>query len=316
MNNYVIYGLEDYLIDKNINDIKNELEIIPEEIIKYNLDEENVSNAIIEASTISMFENKKFIICEGCKFLTGDNKKEINHDIDSLIKYLNNPFDDVVIIFVVRNEKLDERKKIVKEIKNLCKVIECKKIESYNLNNYIGNYIKEKGYKISNDNINLIIKKVGSDLSLLINEVDKLLLYKDNNMHIEKEDIDNLICNSLEDNVFSLTNAIMNKDKEEIFNVYNDLVKVGNDPSMLLVILANQYRLLLSVKLMKDLGYTDNEMVNTIKEHPYRIKLAKESFYSKKSLINIIKKLSDLDYKIKSGKIDRFLGFEIFLLNV
>ena len=316
MNNYLIYGTEEYLIDNHLNEIKKKNNIENDNIIKYNLDEVNVSDALLEASTVSLFQTNKLIICEGCRFLTGENKKEIEHDIDALLKYLKNPFDDVYLVFIVRNDKLDERKKVVKELKKMCKVFECKKIENYNLNTTLDEYIKSKGYKIKSSDISFIINKVGTDLSLLISEIDKLLIYKDNDKNITKEDIDNVICQSVENNIFALTNAIMDNNKSKIFSIYEDLIKSGEDPSKLLVMLSNQFRLLLQVKLMKENGYTDNEMVNTIKEHPYRIKLAKENFYSKKNLIDKIKKLAILDFNIKSGNIDRFLGFELFLLNI
>lgn len=316
MNNYLIFGLENYLIDKKIQELKEKCKIEEDNTIKFNLSDVNVSAAILEASTVSMFQNSKFIICDDCKFLTGEDKKNIEHDIDSLIKYLSNPFDDVYLIFIVRNEKLDERKKIVKEMKKMCNLVECKKIENNDLNNTLKNYITSKGYKISSNGISLLIKKVGLDLSLLISEIDKLLLYKDDNKNITIEDINDVVIENIENNIFALTNAIMNKDRDKIFNIYNDLIKSGEDPSKLLVMLANQFRLLLQVKLMASNGYKDNEMVSILKEHPYRIKLSKENTYSKKILIDKIKKLAELDYNIKSGVIDRYLGFELFLLNI
>lgn len=317
MNNiYLIYGNENYLIDKKINEIIDKNNIEKENIIKYNLNEVNVKDAIIEASTVSMFQTSKLVICEGCNFLTGENKKEINHDIDMLLNYINNPFDDVYLLFIVQKEKLDERKKIVKELKKLCTVCECMKVESYNLNNYLENYIKDKGYNIKTKDIELIISTAGVDLDNLISEIDKLLIYKDNDKNITSEDIKDLICTNIEDNVFSLTNAIMENNKTKTMKIYEDLTVMGEEPIKLIGMIANQFRLLLQVKLMVNNGYSDNEMISVLKEHPYRIKLAKNSVYSINKLKKNIKELSKLDYDIKSGKIDKNLGFELFLLNV
>lgn len=104
-NVYLIYGEEEYL--KKLNKIIGESGVTNDNIITYNLDEVDVENAIEEVCTVSMFDSNKVIICEKSSFLTGDNKKEINHGIDALIKYINNPFDDVYLIFIVRNAKLD-----------------------------------------------------------------------------------------------------------------------------------------------------------------------------------------------------------------
>lgn len=317
MNNvYLIYGNENYLIEKHLETIKKENNINIDNTIKLNLEEVPVQDALLEASTVSIFDTSKMIICDNCKFLTGEKKGNLNHDIDSLSKYLNNPFKDVCLIFIVRSEKLDERKKIVKEIKKLSKVFECTKIENYNLNNFISNYIKEKGYIISNKDVNLIIERAGLNLANLINEVDKLLIYKDDEKNITSIDIENLICKNIEDNIFALTNAIMENKKEKIINIYQDLTIMGEDPIKLISTLANQFRLLLQVNLMKRNSYSDNEMISILGEHPYRIKLAKCSNFNEKLLKEKIIKLAELDFKIKSGALDKNLGLELFLLDI
>ena len=316
MNNiYLIYGTENYLIKKELNKIIDSSNVVKDNIIRYNLDEVNVLDALDEASMVSMFDSKKVIICEGCSFLTGDNKKNIDHDLNALEKYINNPFDDVYLIFIVKNIKLDERKKIVKLLKKSSKVIECKRVESHDLNNYIYNYFKENNYNIEMNLVRLIIDKVKYDLSNIINECDKLMEYKNEDKNITKEDVENIIRENIEDNIFSLTNAILDKDTKKTIKIYKDLLLMGEEPIKLIVMVANQFRLILQVKLMLKNGYKQIEMASIIKEHPYRVKLALSSNYSEEELIKNIKKLYKLDSDIKTGIIDKNFGFELFLLS-
>lgn len=315
-NVYLIYGDEEFLIDKEIKNIINKFNSSIENVARYNLDESNVREAIEDVCTISMFETNKIVICEKCNFLTGENKKEVNHDIDSLIKYINNPFSDSVLIFVVRNPKLDERKKVVKELKKCSKVIECKTIENYNLNNYISNYFKTNNYEISQSDVKLIIDKVKYDLANIISECDKLMMYKDENKKITTKDIEDVVIDNIEDNIFSLTNAIMDKDIKRVINIYNDLLLMGEEPIKLIAMIANQFRLILQVKLMVKNGYKERDMASEIGEHPYRVKLASNARFTVKELITYIKKLQKLDYDIKSGNIDKNFGLEFFLLNI
>lgn len=315
-NIYLIYGDESYLINKELEKIVANSNVISDNIIKYNLDEVDVSLALDEASTISMFDSKKLIICEGCTFLTGENKKEINHDIESLIKYINNPFDDVYLVFIVQREKLDDRKKIVKELKKLSTVIECKRIENHNLNSYIETYFNKSGYYISRDSVIFMINKAGENLSNLINEADKLMIYKDTDKNISKEDIDKVVCKSIEDDIFKLTNAIMNKDKKNIVSIYKDLLLNGEEPIKLIILIANQLRLILQVKLMIRNGYKESEMASVIGEHPYRVKLAISSVFTIEELKKYLLELHDLDFNIKTGKIDKNFGLEMFLLSI
>lgn len=316
MNNiYLIYGNEEYLIKAELNKILDNLNVSNDNIIKYNLDESTIGDILLEVSTVSMFSDKKIVICENSNFLTSESKKEINDEIDSLTKYINNPFEDVYLIFIVKNEKLDERKKIVKDLKKVSKVLMCNRVDDHNLNNYVYNYFKDNGYDIDMSLVRLIKDKVKYDLSNIINECDKLMYYKDTNKKITKEDIENVITENIEDNVFSLTDAILNKDTNKKIKIYKDLLLMGEEPIKLIAMIANQFRLLLQVKLMVKNDYKQNEMATIIKEHPYRVKLALNSNYSINEITDNIKKLYKLDYDIKTGNIDKNFGLELYLLS-
>ena len=315
MNFYLLYGLEQYLIDENIKKIMDSNNLTNENIVRFNLDEDSIYSLIVEASTVSMFTDKKIIICNNSTFLTA-NKSLSEDELNELNNYIEHPFNDVYIVFIVNSEKLDQRKKITKEIVKISKVYDCNKIENYNLNSYINSYIKENGYNISSSLIDLIISKVGFELSNIIKELDKLFIYKDKDKTITKEDIEEVITNNLDNNIFNLTNAIVNKENSKIMKIYNDLIRVGEDPIKLLVTLSNQFRLILQVKLMRKSGYSEKEIVTVLKEHPYRIKLAMNTNYNIEDLKNILIKLSELDFDIVSGSIDKFFGIEMFLLNI
>ena len=207
MNLYLIYGLENYLIDEKINDIIKKSKVESENIISYDLNDDSIFSVLLEASTVGMFSDKKVLLVNNSNFLCA-NKSLSEQELDELNKYIENPFEDVTIVFIVREEKLDSRKKVTKTLSKVSKVYECNKIDNYNMNNYISNYIRDKGYSISSESVDLIISKVGYELSNIINELEKLFIYKDTNKKITKEDIDNVITKNIEKNIFELTNAI------------------------------------------------------------------------------------------------------------
>lgn len=313
MNNiYLIYGNEDYLINKNLTDILKEIDS-NDNISRYNLDTDSIESVLIDASTVSMFDDKKVLICDNANFLTGSDSLESD---TNLLRYLEHPFPEVYLIFIVRNEKLDERKKVTKALKKISKVIVCNKIENYDLNNYVYEYITSHGYKIDRKNIDIILKRSLYNLSIITNELEKLFIYKGNNKNITKEDLDKVISSNINDNIFDLTNMIVNKEKTRLIETYNNLIRMGEDPFKLMVTLSNQYRLILEVKLMVKNGYRDDEIISKLKEHPYRIKLAKNSFVSIEEAERKLEELSDLNFDSVTGKVDSNFGFEMFLLNL
>lgn len=311
---YLIYGLENYLIKKNLNKIIDDLGVTPDEIINMDMNIDSINNLLVEASTINMFSTKKLIICDNSYFLSSssDSKEEV----DELIKYIENAFPDVYIVFILREEKIDSRKKISKILSKEAKVYECSKIENYKLNNYVMDYIRDNGYSISSKNIDFLLSKTHFELSNIINEIDKLFIYKGNDKKITEEDIDKVITRNIETNIFELTNAIMNKNKKKIDEIYKDLMLSKEGPIKLIITLSNQFRLYLQVKLMRNNGYSEKEIVSILKEHPYRISLAMKNNFSIDELKNNLEKLSKLDLDIITGKVDEKLGFEMYLLNL
>ena len=313
MNNiFLIYGNEDYLINKNLNEILKSINS-NDNISRYNLDTDSIESVLIDASTVSMFDDKKVIICDNSTFLTSEGKLEND---ENFLRYIENAFKDVYLIFIVRNEKLDERKKIVKSLKKVSKVIVCDKIENYDLSNYVYEYIKENGFKIDRKDIETILKRSLYNLSIITNELNKLFVYKKDNKNITSEDIDKVITSNINDNIFDLTNMVVNGEKEKLIDTYNNLIRMGEDPFKLMVTLSNQYRLILEVKLMVKNGYKDDEIISKLKEHPYRIKLAKNSLVSIEESTKKLEQLADLNYNIVTGKVDSNFGFEMFLLNL
>ena len=67
---------------------------------------------------------------------------------------------------------------------------------------------------------------------------------------------------------------------------------------------------------MRQGGYSEKEIVTTLKEHPYRINLAMKSSFEIEDLKKKLVELSNLDYKIVTGEVDKFFGFEMFLLEI
>ena len=313
---YLIYGLENYLINENINKIIDELKINSEEIIKMDMSSSTINSLLVEASSVNMFSNRKLILCDNSSFLSSKDDINSKEDIEELIKYLDKPFEDVYLVFILREETIDSRKKISKLISSISKVYVCNKIENYNLNNYLMDYIRNKGYTISSRNIELLISKTSYELSVIMKELDKLFIYKNKDKKITEEDIENVITNNIETNIFDLTNAIINKEKSKIDKLYKELIRRKEDPLKLIITLSNQFRLYLQVKIMRNNGFSEKEIVSTLKEHPYRISLALKNDYSIEELKDNLEKLSKLDLDIVSGKVDKEFGFEMYLLNI
>lgn len=311
---YVLYGLEEYLIDKKIKQIINDNNIDEISIEKYNLFDTKIEQIVECASISDLFNDKKVIIANDAYIFTGTTKKStIEHNLDSLESYLNNINEKTILIFKIISEKLDERKKIVKLLKDVGQVLD------FNKENNIQNIVKSffDGFQISPKTILKFVNRVGNNLPLLESESEKLKVYKFDSKKIDEEDIE-IINKTIDMDIFNLIDNIVLKKKKEAITSYNEMVKCGEEPIKILIMLASQFRLMLQVKLLNKKGYLEKDMASTLNIHPYRIKLAlqKSRNFTEEELMNFMMNLADLDSKIKQSEIDKKLALELFILKI
>ena len=312
MNNvYLIYGNNYSLIKREIDKIKEDTL----DVVKYDLSNTKVDELLDDASCISLFSGKKVLIGENALFLTSSDTTT-DHDLTYLEKYLKENNHENITIFYVLKEKLDDRKKIVKLFKDRAKVISFEDIDDKNLYKFVLDEFKKEGFKLDIKTANYFVSYVGKNIDIIISEINKMKIYKDNNKLITIDDINSISSKGFNDNVFDLTDAIMKKDFDKIFGVYNDLITIGEDEIKILSLISNQFILVYQCKLLDESNCDQKAIANLLNVHPYRVKLALETDYMTYELKNIIKKLHDLDFKIKSGKIDKKVGLKNFFINL
>lgn len=311
MNTYLIYGNDYGLIKREIDKIISGTS----DVVKYDLLVSNVSDVIEEASCMSLFGDKKVVIGENALFLTGANTS-VNHDIDYLTSYVNAENHDNIVILTVVQDKLDERKKIVKLLKKNVTVIHKETIDEKDLPKFVIKEFLNNGYKIDYKAASYFVDYVGKNVDILLSEINKMIIYKDTDKEIFIEDILNISSKGFNDNVFDLSDAIMKKDFKKIFSCYNDLMILKEEPIKIIALLASQFTLVYQSKLLSKEGFMSKDIASTLKVHPYRVKLALETNYPDFELKDILKKLHNLDYEIKTGKVDKIVGLENFLLHL
>ena len=310
---YLLYGTENYLIKKEIDKILNANSIEKINVSEYNLEIDNFKDIIEDANTISLFADKKAIIVNNSYLFTGKSIKNEN-DPELFLDYFKNVNPYSIIIFIVDSEKLDERKKIVKEIKKIGTV------KDFNQKNDLTDILKNmfEGYNISIQDIRFMIDRCGNNLDILSQEVNKIKIYKDEDKNITKEDIINLTSKNIDIDIFGFVDTIVNKNKNKALEIYKEMLINGEEPIKILVILANQFRIIYQAKELYKQGYSGNDIATMIGIHPYRIKLALEKArnYNSDTLLDYLEKLADLDYDIKIGNIESSLGLEMFILSI
>ena len=306
--NYLIVSSFYRLNNKLINDIiKGD-----SEIIKIDYNNSSIEEIIEELKYNSIFDANKIIIVYNCNLFSASTKIE-DDQLDLFVSYLKNSNPNNILIFI-QNESVDNRKKMAKLMKEYGNVLDYSKIKYNDLLKYIDIYIKKNNWEISNEIINYIIKSTNNNYDLICNEIDKLKLAFPNSVSLEEAK--KVISNSISDNIFKFVDQVISKDFAKSREQLNNLKIFKIDPSVILNMIFREFRFIYLYKIatsnglnvdsiFKNEGVMDWQL-NKIVDNSRRYKL--------EEICLAIKLLSDYDYNYKSGKIDRALVIDMFLL--
>ena len=303
---YLLYGTKEFGIEEEIKTLSKNIDEM--NISKYDLNNDMLSLALEDAKTMSLFGDKKIVIIYNANMFTGITSK----DSEKIEDYLNHINENTILIFVVHNDKLDSRKKITKLIKEKGKIKEFNdELDSTNLVRRLF-----KDYNIEYSTIKLLIDRVGNNPLILQNEINKIKIYKENDKTITDEDILNLTVKLIEIDIFKLIDYIIKKDKEKALELYYEMLKMNEEPIKIVVILANQFRIMYQSKELLKKGYSEKDIASILKIHPYRVKLAIQNSrnYTSETLLKHLNNLADIDIGIKIGTLNKDLALELFIL--
>lgn len=318
---HLIYGSTKPLVEDKVTSIINQyIEHVDDfNFSKYDLQETPFEIIAEDAMTIPFLSDQKVILINNSFIFTGE-KVKLTHDmdLDKVVDFLEKFNGPNIVIFKVLQDKLDERKKIVKRIKKMHSVTKIEPLDEAGMKRLIKQNFNQQFKDIKADALDELIHLVGLNYTNLVKEVDKLLLYIGDKTVITKQDVSDVVSRSLEQNVFLLTDYITRQDKKNAVLLLKDLINMKEEPIKLLALISSQYRLYYQVKILAQKGFSEQQIAKEVKVHPYRVKLAlrKVSRMELAQLLNIIDECAETDYALKSSYLDKVLILELLILKI
>lgn len=316
---YLIKGEEAYLADETLRKIKTALSQQEEaEMITYSLDETPVEDVLTEADTFPFFTEHKCIIAKNASFLKASDrdKEKVKHDLTKLEAYLKKPATFSVVVFIAPYEKLDERKKVTKWMKEYATLVEAVVPEERDLAIWLHARAKQLQTTITDDAIGLLMSMVGTNMLQLNLEIEKLGLYVGKEGIITEQAVQLLVAKTLEQDAFKMVDAYFEHDTETALTIYRDLILQKQEPIMLVGLLASTIRTMNQTYYLQTKGYTQHQIAKQLKIHPYRVKLMleKRKRPSEEQLLRALYALANVDLALKTTGGNRERQLELFLL--
>lgn len=319
---YFVYGNQSPTIKSQICKISESFlgNEKPDELNFVKLDGNNslVQDAVDECKYVALGYEKKVVSIENCYFLLKPkpkNKIESEQDYKSLISYIEKNSGDVdsCLIMSVTSSSIDEKSEIFKLLKEKSKVVQIVDPDERGWNDYVKAYLERHNIVIDRDAVMELAERTAGDVALFQNSVQVLTLYTD---HIRYKDVVLMVNKPLEDNAFLIFNLLLDNKNAEAVNLFRDL-KIQNVQSATLISqLGNQFRLLSEISYLTKKRMSKEDIASELKIKPGRVYILSKllPLISSDTIYKTLDDLYQLDLDIKSGLVDRYYGFELFLL--
>lgn len=314
---YLFTGTSEIFIKNRMNRIIQSFNKYEYTIIKYDMETTSLSTVLSDAITVPFLEELKIIILKNPKFLT-KSATSTKDEIKAMLKYLKNPCDSTLLIIDATNTVINQSNEIYKMLKNVARIIDYPDPEEIELKGWIVRSFDANGIDIKDDALTLLLEYIGDDQARLSQEIDKLSSYVGKGGTIRKEDIKLLVPKNINNEIYLLIKAIINHDLALTNQIYDNLITHTKDSLTILSLISNKFKELLSTYRLLKYGYSQSDIakfynVSTgkayyIVQEARAFKLSDLEFY--------IDKLAELDYQIKSGKLDKTIGLELLLLKL
>lgn len=316
---YVVLGTVDYLADQ----LKQQfLKLIPTEeqtmnVGSYDMETTPVAVALDDAMSAPFFGERRLVFINHPYFLTGDNQKnKIDHDLEALQRYFEQPEPATILVLMAPYEKLDARKKLVKTLKKQAAMIEVNQVTERETQEYVQAALQKQQLSIESAAFQELMSRTDGQLGLIMTQLPKLMIYAAQSRRIDLAAVDALVTKSLTQNVFDLVNDVLRYQTQAAVELYHELVTAQEAPLKINAILLGQFRLLLQVKILERAGYSQGSLASTLKVHPYRVKLAMQTVrqFNQAALRAAYLGLLQTEVQMKTTQRDPELLFELFMV--
>ncbi len=293
---YFLFGEESYYIDAIASYIEKNLLAEEEkgfnQMVLYGKDV-SIDDIVANAKRYPMMSERQVVIVKEAQHLV--------RTIENLTPYVENPQTTTVLVVCYKYKKLDKRKKLYKAVQKAGVLFESKKLYENQVSDWIRKNLQGRGYSISHKAAILLTEYLGTDLSRINNELEKLQLVLPKQSEITPADIEAHIGISKDYNNFELKKAIGERDVLKATRIINYFSQNPKDnPFVLTVTLLHSFfSQLLQYHGLKD--HSPKSVASALRINPYFVGEFQTAArnYPMKKVSGIISALREMDLKGK-----------------
>lgn len=293
---YFLMGEESYYIDKLSDYI--EANILSE-------DEKGFNQTVLYGRDVSIDDivstAKRYPMMAERQVVIVKEAQDLSRTIDKLESYAENPMASTVLVFCYKYKTLDKRKKMTKTLAKVGVVYESKKLYENQVGDWIKRILSGKGYSIEPKANAMLVEFLGTDLSKINNELEKLQIILPKGSTITPKHIEENIGFSKDFNVFELRKAIGDRNQLKAYTIADNFAQNPKDNP---IVVTTSLVFSFFVQLLKYHGLKDKNPKNVaavLGVNPFFLKdydIALKN-YPMRKVSQVVASLRDIDVKSK-----------------
>jgi DNA polymerase-3 subunit delta len=292
---YFFCGEEEFYIDQLVDALENNVLTESEKSFNQSIiyGKDATAQIVIETCRrLPMMSERQLVIIK---------EAQAFKDTDGILSYIKNPVKSTILVMAHKHGLPDGRKSFGKEIKKLAVYYESAALRDYQMAPWIKKYVKDAGYKIDDESVELLAEYTGTDLSTVANEIGKLIINKPKGAAITTEEIEEGVGLSREYSAFELNNALAYKDVTKVHKIINYFVSNPKNGPIPLVLGTLQGFFFKVWACALNRQRSDAELASILKVSPYFVKDYKAAAlkYSPASLEQVFYVLEEFDLRSK-----------------
>ncbi|GKX31138.1 DNA polymerase III subunit delta [Vallitalea longa] len=311
-NIYLFYGEEKYLLDMYLNKLIDGLLADTDKTMNYDYFDKssmNIDKFFNTIETLPFFASRRVIVVSYAKLCKGKSSNST-----TIAERITDIPESTTVIFL--EEDIDKRSKLYKVINKNGYAVNFSKLSENDLVKWIAQKFHTFGKKIERSTAIHFLKVVGTDMTNIDNEIEKLAMFCMDEDIITKDSIDEICTRSIENKIFELVSAMGQNRRERAVLLYHDMITAKEPPGRILFMLIRQFRLILQSKLLQKKGLSEREIGSRIKLAPFIVRecLRQGKNMSIDHLKQALNDCLETDSGIKIGKIDAKIGVEVIIM--
>lgn len=307
-NIYLLYGDEVYLKHQYRDKLIHALQVDEDTMnfAKYEGKGISESEVIGLAETVPFFAEHRVILLEDTGFF--------KNATDRLPEYVAELPEYLVMIFV--ESEVDKRNRMFKAVSKVGRVTEFGVQKEDTLLTWVAQILGREGKKITKSDAKLLLARTGTDMSNISSEVEKLICYAWDKDVITAADIEKICSEQMENRIFDMIRAVTEKKQEQALALYYDLLALKEPPMRILYLIARQYNQMLQVKEASENGCGMQEISSKLGIQSFLVRnyLNYGKHYTGKQLLEIVKKCTDTEEAVKTGRMTDTLSVELLIV--